>query len=72
MQQVFHMLDSGVIDDDLKGILKSANIAQGSLRSHQLSELPLLEPLSLSNITSDVCKLVPAVRRVICQDITTS
>ena len=63
MEQVFHMLDSGVIDDDLKGILKSANIAQGSLRSHQLSELPLLEPLSLSNITSNVCKLVPAVRQ---------
>ena len=63
MQQVFHMLDSGVIDDDLKGILKSAHIAQSSLRSHQLSELPLLEPLSLSNITSDVCKLVPAVRQ---------
>ena len=58
MQQVFHMLDSGVIDDDLKDILKLANVAQGSLRSHQqLSELPLLEPLSLSNITSNVCEL---------------
>ena len=56
MQQV-HMLDSGVIDDDLKNILKSANVAQVSLRSHQLSELPLLEPLSPSNITSDVCEL---------------
>ena len=58
MQQVFHMLDNGVIDDDLKDILKSANVAQGSLRSHQqLSELPLLEPLSLSNIASNVCEL---------------
>ena len=46
-QQILRMLGTSFIDDDFKDILKSANVAQGSLKSHQLQELPVLEPLSV-------------------------
>ena len=61
-QQILRMLGTNCIDDDFKDILKSANVAQGSLKSHQLQELPVLEPLSVSNI-SDTCKLIPAIKQ---------
>ena len=63
-QRVFQTLNSGAIDKDLKGMLKSAKVVKGSLKQDQLSELPLLEPLSRSTVEefSGLCKLLPPIR----------
>ena len=42
MQQIFHRLNSGIVDDELKELLESTT--KGSLRSHELREIPLLQP----------------------------
>ena len=63
-QQVYHTLNSGAMDEDLKGMLKSARVVKGSLKRDQLSELPLLDPLSQSTVEnfSALCKLLPPIR----------
>ena len=45
-------------------MLKSAKVVKGSLKQDQLSELPLLEPLSQSTAEefSGLCKLLPPIR----------
>ena len=63
-QQVYHTLNSGAVDEDLKDMLKSAKVVKGSLKLDQLSELPLLEPLSQCTAEkfSALCKLLPPIR----------
>ena len=61
MQQIFHRLNSGIVDDELRELLESTT--KGSLRSHELREIPLLQPLSLNNVGHDACKLLPAVKQ---------
>ena len=60
-QQVLHQLNSGIVDEDLKDMLKSANAVKGSLKHELLSELPLMEPLSECNADkmAKLCKLIP-------------
>ena len=63
-QQVLQQLNSGIVDEDLRDMLSSANIVKGSLKHEQLSELPLMEPLSESNADkfNKLCKLIPPIR----------
>ena len=63
-QQVLQQLNSGIVDEDLRDMLRSANIVKGSLKHEQLSELPLMEPMSESNADklSKLCKLIPPIR----------
>lgn len=63
-QQVLQQMKSGIVDEDLKDMLTSSNIVKGSLKHEQLSELPLMDPLSQSNADklSKLCKLIPPIR----------
>lgn len=49
-QQVLQQLNSEIVDEDIKDMLRSANVVKGSLKHELLSELPLMEPLSESNV----------------------
>ena len=72
-QQVLQQMKSGIVDEDLRDMLTSANIVKGSLKHEQLSELPLMEPLSQSNadMLSQLCKLIPPIREacLTCDDV---
>ena len=61
MQQIYHRLNSGIVDDKLRELLKLTT--KGSLRSQELREIPLLQPLSLNNVSHDACNLLPAVKQ---------
>lgn len=63
-QQVLQQLNSEIVDEDIKDMLRSANVVKGSLKHELLSELPLMQPLSESNVDkmAKLCKLIPPIR----------
>lgn len=72
-QQVLQHLNSGIVDEDLRAMLRSANVIKGTLKQEQLSELPLMESLSQSNADklNKFCKLTPPTREacLTCDDV---